>query len=123
MIKKKLTSILSAIMISMGVLTTNVQIVNAQEVVKISNTVTNLEDGNYTVGKILKGSLFVGNKLICFSKDKKIVFKVKGIEKLNHIRLKQASEGDIVGLKIKGKNIDDIKKDDYFVIPAKNKRN
>lgn len=49
MIKKKLTSILSAIMISMGVLTTNVQIVNAQEVVKISNTVTNLEDGNYTI--------------------------------------------------------------------------
>ena len=49
MIKKKITSILSAIMVSMAVLTTNVQIVNAQEVVKISNTVTNLEDGNYTI--------------------------------------------------------------------------
>ncbi|CDM67412.1 Hypothetical protein CM240_0242 [Clostridium bornimense] len=49
MIKKKLTSILSAIMISMAVLTTNVQVVNAQEVVKVSNTVTNLEDGNYTI--------------------------------------------------------------------------
>lgn len=49
MIKKKITSILAAIMISTAVLTTNVQIANAQELTKIENTVSNLEDGNYTI--------------------------------------------------------------------------
>lgn len=89
----------------------------------LADEVKNLDHGTYVIGKIIKGSLSVWNKLICFSKDKKIIFRIKGIEKLNQTYLRRANEGDIVGLKIKGKNTDKITANDYFIIPGKTKHN
>ena len=89
----------------------------------LADQVKSLDAGTYVVGKVIKGSLSVWNKLICFSKDKNIIFRVKSIEKLNQTHLRRANEGDIVGLKIKGKNTDKITANDYFIIPGKTKRN
>lgn len=88
-----------------------------------ADEIIHLERCKYLIGIILKGLLSVGDKLICFSKNKEIVCKVKGIEKHKKSYLKQANEGDLVGLKIKCKNADDIKKGDYFIIPGNTKRN
>jgi len=89
----------------------------------LADELVHLERCEYLIGTILKGLLSVGDKLICFSKNKEIVCKVKGIEKHKQHRLKKANKGDVVGLKIKCKNSDEIKKDDYFIIPGKTKRN
>lgn len=55
----------------------------------LADELVHLERCEYLIGIILKGSLSVRDKLICFSKNKEIVCKVKGIEKLNLTCLKK----------------------------------
>ena len=76
--------------------------------------------GKYAVGKIQKGTLKVKNKITCFYPEKDITCVIKRIESLNQLKRKFANEGEIVALKIKGKNIEQIKENDIFIIPGAN---